>query len=301
MIGKILKDHKTEVIIVVVGILYIHLFLFFKPFTGNTYEIDINKARDFGSFIGGYLGTILLLISLVLLFSTLKNQIKIFLIQQFENKYFEMIRLHRENVNEISIGNRKGRKIFLSLVREFQIVFSETQRISELLKLKYENKKLLDISYIIFFYGVVGSTSTEILKTTLTNEPKKFIKELIYFFGKSQSSIKSSHKFQYKPFEGHQSRLGHYYRHLYQTVKYVHLQKLNINKYDYLKTLRAQLSNHEQVLLCYNAFSRLGENWLKENLISEYNFIKNIPPNFITEIDFKKEFPLVKFEWEENK
>ena len=282
MIKKILKDHKTETTIVLLGILYIHLFLFFKPFSGNTYEIDINKARDFGTFIGGYLGTILILITLVLLFATLKNQIKIFLIQQFENKYFEMIRIHRDNVNEISIGDRKGRKIFLSLVREFQVVFSETQRISELLKLSYGRKKILDISYIIFFYGAVGTISAEILKTTLNNEPEKFVEELMHFFSKSQNTIKNTHKLLYKPFEGHQSRLAHYYRHLYQTVKYVHLQKLKINKYDYLKTLRAQLSNHEQVLLCYNVFSRLGRKWVKENLISEYNFIKNIPPNFIT-------------------
>ncbi len=300
MLKNIFNEYKTELIIILIGLIYIHLFIFIEPFRGNTFKIDISKARDFGTFIGGYVGSIFILISLVLLFSTLKNQINIFQIQQFENKYFEMIRFHRENVKEISIGERKGRKIFLSLVREFKIIFIETKKISNLLKLNYDNKRLLDISYIIFFYGAVGTTSTEILKTTLKNEPKEFVEKLISFFGRSQTEIRTKSKLLYKPFEGHQSRLGHYYRHLYQTVKYVDTQKIKINKYDYLKTLRAQLSNHEQVLLCYNVFSRLGKKWIEKNFISQYHFIKNIPPNFINEIDLKKEFPTLKFEWEEN-
>jgi len=300
MLKMIFKEYKTELFIVFIGLLFIHFFIFIEPFRGNIFKIDISKARDFGTFIGGYIGTIFILITLVLLFSTLKNQIKIFQIQQFESKYFEMIRFHRENVNEISIGKRKGRKIFLSLVREFKVILKETKNISILMKLDYDNKKLLDISYIIFFYGAVGPTSTEILKTTLENEPDEFVEELIKYFSRSKTAIRTKYNLQYKPLEGHQSRLGHYYRHLYQTIKYVDSQKIKINKYDYLKTLRAQLSNHEQVLLCYNVFSRLGKKWLEENFISKYNFIKNIPPNFINEINLKEEFPSLKFEWQEN-
>ena len=84
---------------------------------------------------------------------------------------------------------------------------------------------------------------------------------------------------KYLPFSGHISRLGHYYRHLFQTVKYVAEQEEKIipNKYIYLKTLRAQLSTHEQLFLYYNALSVLGEPWLKNGYLTEYRMIKNIP------------------------
>jgi hypothetical protein len=70
----------------------------------------------------------------------------------------------------------------------------------------------------------------------------------------------------YTPFEGHQSRLGHYYRHLFQTIIFVNSQKLNINKYEYVKMLRSQLSIHEQALLFINSFTDLGDDWRSSKL-----------------------------------
>ena len=82
---------------------------------------------------------------------------------------------------------------------------------------------------------------------------------------------------------GHISRLGHYYRHLFQTVKYVdEYDKYNFDdkeRYNYLKTLRAQLSSHEQILLYYNCLTSLGNIWLdkKHPYLIKYKMIKNIP------------------------
>ena len=56
---------------------------------------------------------------------------------------------------------------------------------------------------------------------------------------------------------GHLRRLGHYIRHLFQTVKFVDDQPNEIismeDKYSYVSNLRAQLSAHEQILLFYNS------------------------------------------------
>jgi len=81
----------------------------------------------------------------------------------------------------------------------------------------------------------------------------------------------TSLNFKYKPFSGHASRLGHYFRHLFLLVKSVATSEVE-KDYDktmkFLKILRAQLSNHEQTLLFYNWLSGYGERW--EN--KEYQF-----------------------------
>ncbi|KPF42147.1 hypothetical protein IP87_20965 [beta proteobacterium AAP121] len=106
----------------------------------------------------------------------------------------------------------------------------------------------------------------------------------------------------YEPFEGHQSRLGHYYRHLYQTVRYVQRQTLEIDHYDYVKTVRAQLSTHEQALLLLNSLCPIGQRWWSDGLMIDFKMVKNLPRNFINpqnQIDLSQVFPKGYFEWEE--
>lgn len=84
--------------------------------------------------------------------------------------------------------------------------------------------------------------------------------------------------------QGFSSVLGHYYRHIYQTVCFVDSQDdlTDEVKYSYVKMLRAQLSDYEQVLFYYNAMSSMGYPWIQANdnelpLIIKYRMIKNIP------------------------
>lgn len=278
--------------------MFIHLFLFLEPYKGIAWKIDENLANSFGTFIGGYIGTIFILFSFVLLYATLKNQRQSFEIQQFESKFFQLIKLHRDNVNEMTIIDKKGRKVFLSLVREFREGFKIIKKVAQEINQKYEEEELINIAYLAFYYGAVGEISSEVLRNVLINESDQFVDKLINTFKEKQKDIESH--FDYEPFEGHQSRLGHYFCHLYQTVKYVDAQKINIEKYEYIKILIAQLSIHEQVLFCFNILSKLGRNWKDEKLITKYRMIKNIPQSFITEFDLKAKFPDLLFEWEEN-
>jgi hypothetical protein len=75
--------------------------------------------------------------------------------------------------------------------------------------------------------------------------------------------------------------LGHYYRHLYQTVSYVVKQDEKIitheDKLEYLRTLRAQLTDHEQVLLYYNAIVDFGAEWIINGFFTKYKMIRNLP------------------------
>lgn len=116
----------------------------------------------------------------------------------------------------------------------------------------------------------------------------------------------------FKFYGGHQHKLGHYYRHLFQTVHYINNQQIltYAEKYDYIKTLRAQLSTPEQYLLFFNSISTMGRKWeLRESLsqekaidynkllITKYNLVKNIPQlNFVGQINIDHFYPMVNFE-----
>jgi hypothetical protein len=114
-----------------------------------------------------------------------------------------------------------------------------------------------------------------------------------------------------KYYGGHQFRLGHYFRHLFQSFKYLDGAKdLDSNeKYTYAKMLRAQLSTYEQALLFINSISSLGFEWEylpdsnkksnilhKLNLITKYNLIKNLPGDHIYGIVYKNYYKQVDFE-----
>jgi len=141
--------------------------------------------------------------------------------------------------------------------------------------------------------------------------PKTHIPTMFDWF--TNSKLNEKKYFRY--YGGHQFKLGHYYRHLYQSVKYIDGQK-NLSyseKYEYLKTLRAQLSTPEQYLLFFNTISSLGRPWEFDQinsktplknfncyLITKYNFIKNVPDTyFINLIEMKKYYPLVHFEFDD--
>lgn len=142
------------------------------------------------------------------------------------------------------------------------------------------------------------------MRSALGDYPEEVINILITKLEDNnlKEQIKKQGKFEYSPFEGHQSRLSHYFRHLYQTVKYVDKQELDIDKYEYVRILRSQLSIDEEALLMFNSVSRLGATWEKDNLITKYRLIKHIPKDFSdseTEINVKSIFPSLLFRWEE--
>lgn len=126
-----------------------------------------------------------------------------------------------------------------------------------------------------------------------------------------------------KFYGGNQFWLGHYYRHLFQSIKFVnnHIGLREREKYLYVKIFRAQLSTYEQALLLVNSLSNLGLIWellpeYKEwkylflnsfingnrirsaSLITKFNLIKNLPGEEIADIKYKDFYPRVEYEME---
>jgi hypothetical protein len=269
-----------------------------------------------GDFLGGYFGTIVSLLSVVLLFATLRanrsalqDQRRAIEREHFENRYFELIKMHRDNVSELEIQAAKGRRgasgksVFVVIIREFREILERTRESAGLLNKRHTQLELVQIAYYFLFFGT-GPNSTRMLRNSL----RQFDEQLVATLERKledkafRDLTMEKRNLGYTPFEGHQSRLGHYYRHLYQAVCYVARHKDRFDAYDYMKTIRAQMTTHEQALLLLNSLTPIGENWWTDRLIEDYKLVKNLPRNFfcpVKEINLSLRFPKNYFEWEE--
>lgn len=305
------------------------LFAFFAPYTflqpNVIPDVDFSEGGELGKTIGGLMAPFIAIAAALLTFiaflvqyqANLRIQTQ-FRIQQVSNNFFEMLRLHKENINEMNIvgydyieqklqpkpiqnplvRNTSGRKVFVTMNKELEAAFFICKYyLANRPSTKIDEDNLANLSYEIFFYGInsdainqrtIDDTSFKGLKEKFKEIRNKhantFSKSNVHSFGGGK---KITLYFKYKPFSGHESRLGHYFRHLYSTVSYVveKEQERIISAEEcreFLKLLRAQMSNDEQLMLYYNYRIGFGENWDKlgnrgNRYLTDYRMLHNIP------------------------
>ncbi|WP_406843722.1 putative phage abortive infection protein [Flavobacterium soyae] len=359
------------------------------------YEIKLGKnillpeTGQVGDFIGGVVGTLFSLAGFILIVISIFDQTRFVTRERFENKFFDLLKLHRENVLELGNDNNNGRKEIHDIFNQFLECKKEIMPFFKLKKIKsvytpeYLNElentikvthpeidliqlAKLNIPYIIVFYGI-GAIGKDTIKDIFENKYKSTFYEPILdfismkpiknsvFYSKwetidkmsshtkkvtafkiirelrNNQKISSSHEYYItkkatenmysnsfvKYYGGNQYKLGHYFRHLFHTFNFINNNsKLAKNeKYFYAKTLRTQLSTHEQALLFINSLSFLGLSWellpkIKKSryswvnkkrmenskLITNFNLIKNLPGKDIFGIKYKDYYPKIKFE-----
>ena len=292
----------TAFILSALGFLLLIIFSCSKGFNDWKWAINPELADQFGSLISGVVGSLFSLAGFFLLYETIIKQQELFSIQQFESKYFELIRIHRENVQNIKYiipddeneEQIEGQSYFVQLNHEFDKLYAIVRNYcrDEI----QEETKLIALTTIILFYGVSKKTLPT-LKGALSNFSESLVNNLIH----ELRSIKTNYDKNIVYFGGHQNRLGHYLRHLSQTIKYIDKQTfLNHEaKYEYVKLVRAQLNQYEIVNLFYNSISRYGISWRKYGLIDRYQLIKNLPIQLSSGINPKTHYNSVIFDWEE--
>lgn len=248
--------------------------------------------------------------------------------QRFETRFYELLKIHKDNINEINIENKhQGRNSFIQIFNEFRFLYLIIEDAREgyinlypedNLDLSYE--KLIELAYFILFFGTATKIRPEDLGKISIYLPfyiycmNKIKIHKDYFYKiydkntKDPISIILSRKNEvdesrivlmtdFCPFNGHSAILGHYFRHLYQTVKFIaNSKELKYfpAKYEYMKIIRAQLSNFEQVMLFYNSYFFSGEIWWEDPSVNfksksgssisyflDFLLIKNLPFNLI--------------------
>lgn len=268
------------------------------------------------------------------------EQEKIWRVERFENRFYELLKLHKSNVEEMNIGNNVFKsKCFVPMFYELRFCYvaahdyykSTPQDIKDFHE--YDKINLMNFAYSIFFFGIGIQSEKHFVyrlnkgEAHLFHQVKSFLQVVqdsyLRFSKANPSSLYYQHnlplsgeaderttEFYYYPFDGHVNRLGHYYRHLFQTATYIINQDfLNENeKYEYIKTLRAQLTNFEQLLIYYNAIAWFDIEW--KELFTKFRLIKNLPlpiadfhstpeDHFKDEIAQLKEEGIEMFEWNE--
>lgn len=299
-----LREYWIEILVLALGLIVMNLIFIAGAFR-VTDTVDPAGAGQLGDFVGGYVGTFFALASVVLLTATLRNQRRSAQLLNFEAKYFELLRLHRDNVAELEVQGVTGRKLFVVLIREYRSALEIVKRLAAEHEQSLTQKQLIHISYYCLFFGT-GPNSSRMLLSSLAEFNGEFITALVSQLDAAEAKAlaQTEKKLAYVPFEGHQSRLGHYYRHLYQAIRYVDQQTFRIDKYQYVKTIRAQLSNHEQVLLLLNSLTPIGAGWWTMGYMLNYRMTQNIPREFFEptdELNLSALFPAGYFEWEEGK
>ncbi len=253
-----------------------------------------------------------------------KNRLK----DNIESRFFELLKIQRQNVSDFHSKGKSGRSVVIDIYDEFNelIEFIKqwyTFEKSELFDEVEWNKRCCEIAYLILFFGVGNKTTDSLLASIKLIVAKDnfydnefyplALKIMVTNHIRRREENKSKPKNQrlYIGHDGHQSRLGHYFRHLFQTIIFIDGQPESLLSYrdkcNYVKTLRAQLSNHEQAVFFYNSLTTLGKLWemdkINDNkkLITKYNLIKNLPKGFTGTIDPKNYYPDVYYEFDTSK
>lgn len=223
--------------------------------------------------------------------------------ERFESRFFEMIRLHRANVEEQNVQDRIfGRKVFTTYYFELRYIYFALEQChrNNMPKPALSVGELTNLAYLIFFYGIGHVTKKVFDQLAPAYANLDFFRKLIeklelqqnaYKIGEGaintdlviESDLGKAIFVQvYRPFTGHGAKLGHYYRHLVRSTRYVHEQDESFlspkDKNDYVRMLQCQLSNFEQIMLHYNSVSLLGLGW--ETYIVKYQMIVNVPYAF---------------------
>ena len=317
----------AHIIIVVTGVFAIGmLFLFLLKTTPLNTNLPINTSifANYGSLVGGISASLLSLASVFLIIQSIKEQEKSRILQNIESRFFELLKFTRENSENINSKGKSGRTVFIQIKTEFNSLFNTnkawyTLEKSNLLEKEWK-RNLICITYLIIFFGVDDSQYDflkENLKKVITDKKlwHEFENNVLKPLSNDHRIIKQKNSSReratrlYLKYDGYQNILGHYFRNLFQTVKFINNQPAltYIDKYNYIKILRAQLSTFEQVMFFYNSLSTFGFPWEKstnsekynEMLITKYNIVKNITFKLNAIIDVRDYYPLVTYEGSE--
>ena len=221
-----------------------------EPFKAG-YIADYARLGTYGDFVGGVLGTIFGVISVLLMVKTFDHQRKATAdnqtqleIERFHDLFFELLRLYQSQVSDLCGVYRTFEKS-----KKDNLTEDENTEVHEY---SYNNKDFFD-----FEKEKLQRVFTQ--KKSFEQNQAEALKTYMFFYIKNKDKI------------------GAYYRTLYRIYDLIDNAKTipeGIKK-DYLKIIRAQLTETELFFLRYNALTYYGHKFIK--YINEYNILKHLP------------------------
>lgn len=288
------------------GFDFLSITEFFSAIVDETFGLGLNFLSTVGEFVGGVIGTILTFLSVIILTITFIQQKKVTEanikqqdIQRFNDMFYELLRLYREQVESLSLkrfeikkigeGDKevvyKGKEFFEwhkkdmqkdiknEIVKLREKIIKQIIKEGEELKLDGKNVQIKETQQEVIFElegeeltkDVLGQKIDYMLSTNkkITDVNDKIIDDLYMDF-----------------YVKNRDKIAPYFRILYRILDLIDTSPLlegsEIDKQAYAKILRAQLTESELFFLRYNAqFNMYGEK-LKDYL-NRYNILKHLP------------------------
>ena len=271
----------------------INLEYFSNP---DEYNFNTDKLGQFGDFIGGFLGTVLTAIATFFIYKTyisqkneLESQRKLIAQQQFESTFFNMLNVHRELKNSLSLnsnikicniakyiekpdldskddwlGNKTKEEVktFYESVDVFSFIRLDFEVLFRIFKkINTENGSKTFSSYVI----------KEKIKTDLINN-----RDLL-----ERSEKEIIEKIFWIIFQNYRNILSHFFRNSYHILKFIRENEIqnNLEYQKYADIFQSQLNEDEQFLLFYNfiVFEEEGKKELSTlSLCNNYKFLENL-------------------------
>lgn len=274
------------------GILVLTAFITVNAALQSGFSFLIDFGEGFQN-LPNYLVGCATVFSIGLLYLTLKAQRESTQLSAFENRFFKFMDYHRENVNQLKYRdpNQEGEKywdgnqVFTVIYYEIRDLITEFKKTGD--PLKKVDAETINFIFQCIFYGA-GEDGMRVL-LSIFPEHKEFLQSRSF---ENKFSKYWNGKKKEKYYSGHVRRLGHYYRNIYQAIKYIEAQTFltEKQKYQYTTHYRAQMSVYEQSVFFFNSISFLGQVWEWEN------YLKSIPENVLARRLFFKNFYITKYD-----
>lgn len=176
--------------------------------------------------------------------------------QAFENTFFNMLSLHNEITKNIELDAD-------DLV---DLIFNKEHHKDEF------KGRILNLSRD---HTMVKSHK---LNAKTNRQAISFIAKIISFKNDAYDTPKKRYK---KIQDNRNDILGHYFRNLFQIMKFVdEYNDVELGKTKYTKLLRAQLSSFELVVLFFNCLENVVDNGEFAALLIKYEILKHIKINY---------------------
>jgi len=298
-----------SLVLAFIGILTLVMFLL-QPSAILVGDIKTNQdAGNFGSYLAGFVGSIFSLAGVFLFFEALMRQQAVFERQQFETRYFELLRIHCNNVDSLHLTypsteramepsmqgemrttyveiekSMKGRTLFKSLIKSFNTCYNSVIKQCSAKKnwKKFRGDQYITVVEAIdmaFTHAYLGDYSqskgdnTKYLESTVkTHLEGKLDQASVSDVADNIRTRTSSHNdYRY----GFEANLETYFDHLYYMINFVdvHATLAEHDKIDLIESIRVQLSVYELAALFLYTLSHAGGEWNKSISKGKDHFI----------------------------
>lgn len=246
------------IIVILAGYICVRIFLWEREihFKDENYVADADILGNFGDFMAGTLGCVIAVVSMYLLFRTLKSQRaatlsnnQLMTVQRFNDLFFRLIDLYHQLSNDLVILENESLTV---------------DSITSIKNIKERrNKDFFDLWKSVMESGKQSQAAIKIVNLQSLDYYQKF-------------------------YNRNKNKLGAYFRTLYRTIELIDQSEIsNSEKRNYSKILRAQLCESELFMLYYNSQTTHGLKLGK--YLWKYHILKHLP--ICETIEFKKLYP----------